>query len=156
MLELFNMKHGGTSGLGKKLSTKAFIFSVCTILVLGLVFLGILNYLLNVQYQSGGTSFSKGPVTTPPKTWQLVLEEPQQDMILFSKSLDVLGKTLPAVDVLIFTESTDLVIKSKRDGSFAQKIDLKEGENKITVVVFDSKGDSRSVERIVYYSKEKI
>lgn len=142
--------------LRKKLTTKQFVTSQLIILVLGLIFLSGLHYILNIQYQKGENPFLNGPVTTPPKTLRLDLDHPDDNSLFFENSILVSGKTSPLKEVLIFTDSQNLVISSKKDGSFSLSLNLDEGENNITVAVFDSRGDFRSAERTVYYTKEKI
>lgn len=142
--------------LDKKLSTKQFLLSHFLILLVGLTFLAGLYYILNVQYQKSSNPFLNGPVTTPPKTLRLDLDHPDDDSLTFQPSIIVSGQTSPLKEVLIFTNSQDLVITSKRDGSFSTILNLDEGVNRITAAVFDSTGDSRSVGRSVYYSKEKL
>lgn len=156
MLELFNMKHEAPSALGKKLSKKHFILANLIILFTGLIFLGVLYYILNIQYEVPKTLLSNGPVTSPPRSLRLDLEQPENNSLIFTNSIAVSGKTSTAKEVLIYTDTNDMVIESKPDGSFSGKLDLEEGENRITVAVFDSTGESRSLERTVYYSKEKI
>ena len=58
--------------------------------------------------------------------------------------------------LLISAENKDLLTKSEADGVFSAVLNLAEGVNTITTTVFDESGDTRSVERIVFYSKEKI
>lgn len=142
--------------LGKKLSAKQFILSQVLILVIGLIFSAGLYYILNIQYQKPQNLFLNGPVTTPPKTLRLDLDQPADDLLTFQSSIIVSGQTAPGVNVLISTDTDDLVIKSKTDGSFSTVLNLDEGVNRIMAVVFDPIGDSRSSERTVYYSKEKI
>lgn len=142
--------------LTKKLSTRYFIISHLIILTVGLIFLSMLYYVLNIQYQKPNKLFLNGPVTTPPKTLTLDLDQPDNDTLVFQPSILISGKTAPLSEVLIFTFSQDLVIKSKKDGSFSVVLNLDEGENKITAVVFDQTGDSRFSERSVYFSKEKL
>lgn len=142
--------------LTKKLSTKQFIFSHFLIFILGLIFLAGLYYILNIQYQQSQKPFESGPVTTPPKSLRLDLSEPDDDSLTFQSSIIISGKTAPSKEILISTDSQDLVIKSKPDGNFSTVITLDEGVNQITAVVFDATGDFRSSERTVYYSKEKI
>ncbi|OGE64952.1 hypothetical protein A3I48_04270 [Candidatus Daviesbacteria bacterium RIFCSPLOWO2_02_FULL_36_7] len=143
--------------LGKKLTTKHFIIAHALILITALIFLAGLYYILNIQYrQPAKDSFSNGPVTTPPKTLRLDLDQPDQDSLSYSASIIVSGRTGPGKDVLISTETNDLVIRSKPDGSFSTILDLDEGVNNITAAVFDTTGDSKSAERTVYYSKEKL
>lgn len=142
--------------LGKKLPAKHFILSQILILTAGLIFLGTLHYILNIQYQPSNRLFDKGPVTVAPKSLRLDLEQPESDIITFTSSVVISGKTGSKNTILISTDADDLVIKAKPDGSFTTDWTLEEGVNKITVVSFDSTGDSRTEERTVYYSKEKI
>lgn len=142
--------------LRKKLSKKHFILANLIILFAGLIFLGVLYYILNIQYERPKTLLSNGPLTSAPKSLLLSLEQPEDNSLIFTNSLVVSGKTASSKELLIYTDTNDLVIESKPDGSFSSRLDLDEGENRITVVVFDSTGESRSTERTVYYSKEKI
>lgn len=140
----------------KKLSTKQFIISQLLILTLGLVVLGVLYYILNIQYQVNDKPFLGGPVTTLPKSLRLDLDEPADNSLVFQSSILVSGKTGASKDVLISTETQDQVIQSKSDGNFSSEINLDQGENVVVVVVFDTNGESRLVERTVFYSKEKL
>lgn len=142
--------------LRKKLTTKQFIISHLVILILGLLFLFGLFYILNIQYRRSSDPFSGGPVTTAPKTLKLDLDSPNDESLVFQSSVLISGKTSPSKDVLIFTETQNLVLSSKKDGSFSTTLSLDAGENNITAVVFDQTGDFRFVERLVYFSKEKL
>jgi len=140
----------------KKLSTTQFVLSQISIFVAGLIFLGGLYNIVNIQSQKPKSLLSNGPVTTAPKSLRLDLDQPNQDLLSYSSSVIVSGKTAPSKEVLISTNTSDLVIKSKSDGSFSTILNLEEGVNKVTAIVFDLTGDFRSAERTVYYSKEKI
>lgn len=142
--------------LNQKLSTKLFYLSHILILITGLVFLSGLYYILNIQYQVPDSLFLNGPVTSTPRSLRLDLDQPDDDSLTFQSSIIVSGKTAPSADVLIENVSGNLVIKSAADGSFSTVLNLDEGINRITAVVFDATGDFRSQRRIVYYSKEKI
>ncbi len=142
--------------LKKKLSSKHFFLSMFSILIISLAFLAGLYYILNIQYKKPQNLFSNGPVTTPPKTLRLDLDQPVDDSLVFQSSVIVAGQTAPGVNVLITTETNDSVIKSTAKGSFSTVLNLDTGANRITVVIFDTTGDSKSVTRTVYYSKEKI
>ncbi len=142
--------------LKQKLTTKQFIISHLAVFIVALIFLGGLYYILNIQYQGVQTRFAQGLVTTPPKTLRIDLDQPDENALFFEPEVIVSGSVGPNLEVLITTEFEDLVVKSKPDGKFSTILKLHEGPNKITVVVFDAVGDSRSAERNVYYSKEKI
>lgn len=142
--------------LTQKLSTKYFIISHIIILVLGLIFLLGLYYILNIQYQKPTKPFLNGPVTSIPKTLKLDVDQPADDSLTFQNSIVVSGQTSPLKEVLIFSETQNLVIKSASNGSFSTVINLQSGVNNITVAVFDTDGDEKSIERTVYFSKEKL
>ena len=142
--------------LTKKLSTKHFIFSNFLILIIGLIFLFTLYYILNIQYKTSSNPFSNGPVTSKPKSFILDLNQPADETLSFQSSILVSGKTGPHMEVLISTDSDDQVLEAKSDGTFSLTLNLDEGVNNIKVVVFDSTGDTREVERVVYFSKEKL
>lgn len=142
--------------LGKKLSAKHFILFNIFVLIFGLTFIFGLYYILNIQYQKSNNPFSDGPVTTAPKTLRLDLDHPDDEGLTHSSSIIVSGQTAPHKDVLIYTDSQDLVITSKKDGSFSTVLNLDEGVNRIVVAVFDATGDTRTAERTIFYSKEKI
>lgn len=142
--------------LRKKLSVKQFVLSQMLILTAGLIFLAGLYYILNVQYQRPKSLFADGPITLPPRTLRLDLDQPDDNSLIFQPSVIVSGQTASFADILIYTDTRSLVIQSKADGSFSTVLDLDEGASRITAVVFDPKGDSKSAERTVYYSKEKI
>lgn len=139
-----------------KLSTKYFILSQVLIFIVSLAFLGVLYYILNIQYQQPKKPFTLGPVTTLPKSLRLDLDQPEQDSLSYASSIIVSGKTASSTEILLSTQTSDWVIKSKPDGYFSTVVDLVEGVNIISATVFDWTGDFRSAERTVYYSKEKL
>ena len=142
--------------LHKKLSSKHFFIFNFLILIIGLSFLFGLYYILNIQYKVSSNPFSNGPVTSKPKSFTLDLAQPVDDTLTFKSSILLSGKTSPKIQVLISNNSDNQVIQSKSDGSFSITLNLDEGVNNIKVVVFDSTGDFRETERLVYYSKEKL
>lgn len=142
--------------LGSKLSPKQFILSQTLIFIISLVFLAGLYYLLNIQHQKPQNLFSRGPVTTLPKSLRLNLDQPADDTLTFQSSIVISGQTSPGLYVLVSTDTYDTIIQSKADGSFSTVLNLETGVNRITTVVFDSTGESRSSKRTVYFSKEKI
>lgn len=142
--------------LNKKISNRTFILSNIGILMAGLTFIFGLYYILNLQYAESSKPFEKGLVTTAPKTLRLELEQPDENVLLFEPSVIVSGKTGPSLEVLIYSDTQNAVIKSKPDGSFSTVLNLVEGNNQIIVNAFDATGDSKSDTRTVYYSKEKI
>lgn len=150
------LKYINIMKLRQKLTTKQFAISHLILFIVGLLFLGTLYYILNIQYQTPKERFTQGPVTTPPKTLRVDLDQPDEDALFFEPQIIISGKTGPKLEVLITTHFSDTVVKSDSLGKFSTILKLDEGPNKIIVVVFDSTGDFRFQERNVYYSKEKI
>ncbi|MDP3973789.1 MAG: hypothetical protein Q8P92_03065 [Candidatus Daviesbacteria bacterium] len=143
--------------LTQKLPPKYFVLSQIIIIIAGLIFAFWLYYVLYIEYQPQNKySLNVGPVTTVPKTLRIDLDEPDDNTLTFESSILISGKTKPNTEVLISTDSDDQVIESRSDGSFSFTLDLDEGINRISVAVFDEVGEMRSIERTVYYSKEKI
>ncbi len=142
--------------LNKKISQKHFIISHILILLFSLSFLFGLYYMLNLQYKKSSNLFLNGPVTSKPKSFTLTVSQPSDESLIFESSILISGKTGPNMEVLISTDTDDLVIETKSDGSFSQTLNLSEGVNNIKIVAFDITGNSRESDRIVYYSKEKI
>lgn len=142
--------------LTRKLSGKEFIVYHILILLAGLSLTFGLYYILNIQYKQDQKPFLAGPVTSRPKSFTLDLDQPADDTLTFSSQILLSGKTGPKMEVLISKDSFSEVVLSKNDGTFSLTISLEEGVNNIKVTVFDATGDSRSAERTVYFSREKI
>jgi len=86
----------------------------------------------------------------------LELNNPDNDLLVFNKELEISGKTIPNSYVLVTNMSDDIVIKSRSDGSFSGEFELSDGVNEIKIISFDQNGEQKEVERAVYFSKEKI
>lgn len=143
--------------MSKLLSTKTFIISQSLILVISLIFLGLLHYLVNIQYQENQVfSLKRGPVTRPPATLTLEVSSPDENSLVFEPQILISGKTLPNLQVIISSEYEDIITQVKPDGRFSADFPLKEGVNNIEVVVFDRDGEQKFLKRLVFYSKEKI
>ena len=142
--------------LKKRLSSKQFFLSHLVIFIAALIFLGGLYYILNIQYQKSISPFSNGPVTSKPKSFTLTLNQPEDEALVFNNQILVSGKTSPFLQVLISTNFSDQVVEAKADGSFSDTLNLEKGVNNIKVLAFDKTGDIREIERVVYYSEEKL
>lgn len=142
--------------LNQKISTKFFVLANIAIVILTLVFFGGIYYILYLSDQPSQSLLGERLLTQKPKTLIIDLNQPEADSLSFDSSILLSGKTLPNVEVLVFSDSSDFVIKSKNDGTFTVNLELDEGVNQISVVVFDENGQSKAVERLVYYSKEKL
>lgn len=97
-----------------------------------------------------------GPVTSAPASLTLELDSPDDDLLVFDSDLRLSGKTLPNLRVLITSGAKNQIVQSETDGNFTSDFELGNGVNEITVTVFDESGEERSLQRTIYYSKEKI
>ena len=140
--------------LTKKLSTTTFFVSQIFILLVSLIFLSLLHYVVNVQYVKSNKYSLRGPVTTAPSILILEVTNPDDNLIIFDSPYLITGKASPKTVVLISSETEDMVVSAKTDGSFSINFPLTEGPNKITITAFNQKGEERSLERLVYYSKK--
>jgi hypothetical protein len=114
-------------------------------------------YFYNTSSKSSSLKpFAGQPVTTAPVSIILDINSPEEDSLSFETNIIVSGKTSPNSEVLINSQSKDLVVKSKDDGSFSTLVDLSEGVNNLQITAFDNKGEEKQVDRTVYYSKEKL
>ncbi|MDO8618754.1 MAG: hypothetical protein Q7R49_02285 [Candidatus Daviesbacteria bacterium] len=141
----------------KNLSVRNFILSQVGILFIGLGCILYLNYLFNLSYT--GTrlqSLGHGPLTSTPTVLTLEIVSPNDDTLTFQSSIVVSGNTRPDTPVLISTASRGLAVQSKFDGSFSVVLALTEGVNQIQITVFGPTGDQKSVNKTIYYSKDKI
>lgn len=136
-----------------KLSGTVFILSQITILIVGLAFIGWLYFFLQEPSKIPSNS---SPITTEPASLTLEVNSPEDDLLSFKDEILVSGKTQAGSTVLISTDDNDQIVKTSSTGAFSADFPLELGVNNITIAVFDESGDSRTVEKMVYYSKEKI
>lgn len=139
----------------KEISFKTFILSHLAILIVGLSAIGALAYYLNKDKQLY-LYHQSGPVTKEPISFNLDINNPDDNLLVYEKSLVVSGKTSPNAVVVISTNSEDYPIEVGDKGDFSRVISLNQGLNEITVNAFDSQGDNKTVIRSVYYTEEKL
>lgn len=139
------------------LSTKAFLLSILTILIIGVVFLLGLSFYLNegqlicckkdlADYQ---------PVTRAPLSLNLEIKSPDDELLVFDKNIIVSLKTTPFATVVITGKDT-LGGEANDKGELSKIVTLGEGINELKVTVFDGSGNSKSDQRVIYYSEEKL
>ena len=142
--------------LRKQISFKIFVFTQIAVLALSLLFLGFLYYILNQNQPPQKSLELYFPVSSKIVSLTLEIEQPADNTLTFQKDLLLTGKTAPFSKVLITTNTNDLIIDSKKDGSFSTVLELEEGVNYIETTVVNLKGDGKKDDRTVFYSEEKI
>jgi hypothetical protein len=137
------------------LSTKTFVLSHLTILILALIFFGGLYYILYPdKFQSAVNQYN--PVTKEPVSLFLEITSPEDDVLTYDGSTVISGRTGADATVIISNNTSDVGLQSGNDGQFSKVFPLTEGANIIEITAFDSEGNSKTVTKSVYFSKEKI
>lgn len=142
--------------MNKVLSTKAFIISHFTILVLSLIFLGGFYYVLNVDQINDTPIKDYLPVTLKPVSFNLDVTNPDDELLVFDKSLVISGKTAPRASVIISFADQNAGLAADGNGEFSKVVVLNKGVNEISIAAFDSSGNTKNVSRTIYFSEEKL
>jgi hypothetical protein len=143
--------------MGKALVITLILIVVLSGAVVGVWAVGGFQYLnLNLGPKTLSHLSKDGPVTSEPVSFSLNLSSPDDNLLVFSSDLLISGQAAPGAAVIISFEGEDLVVEPSKTGEFSLTAKLDEGINQFTVSAFDNNGNSKSENRTVYYSKEKI
>jgi len=140
----------------RSMSTASFLASTCLILVLGLGFLGALHYAVNLSPGNSPITSYKLPVTSQPTSLSLDITSPDDNILVYEKQVLISGKTTSLGEILISSDTNDVVVTAKKDGTFSYLYNLDNGLNELNLVAFDSFGNQKEAFRTVYYSKEEL
>lgn len=119
------------------------------------------NQTLKPQKQIKGIEATSSPVsTTQPEnktnteTAELLITSPENNIVVNEDSVKVEGTTQPKATIVIISNTGEVILEAKQDGSFEQNVKLEGGANEIKVVAYDKNG--RRTEKIitVVYSTE--
>lgn len=142
-----------------ELSLKTFVVSHFIILLAALIVLGWLYYILydiKVPFASKSISEDYKPVTSAPSSFNLELNNPEDNSLVFDKSIVMSGKTSPLSTVVISVNDVDTALESNTQGDFSKLLVLTPGLNRLAVDAFDSQGNTKQIQRMVYFSEEKL
>lgn len=96
------------------------------------------------------------PVSSKPISFSLEINNPDDNLLSFDKSLIISGKTSPKATVIIWSDDLDTGFSVNPDGSFSKVVTLDPGLNILNITSFDSVGNSKSISKTVFYSEEKL
>lgn len=96
------------------------------------------------------------PLASELNSYSLDISTPENNTVVFNKSLTVQGTTLPQSTVLISTNGDHWGTQSDTIGNFTQTISLTPGLNTITIDTFDSNGTDKQDTLTIYYSEESL
>lgn len=94
-------------------------------------------------------------VTELPTNLTLSLNSPEDDSLVFEKSLLISGKTAPNAVILI-SGSSDFEFEASNSGDFSQNINLSPGLNRLSISAFDKNGTQQTIDKQVYFSEEAL
>lgn len=137
----------------KVLSTKTFVLSHLTILILSLAFFGGLYYILyQDKFQASITQYL--PITKEPVSLFLEITSPEDDIFVTDGNLVISGKSSPDVAIIISNQTTDATLQSGKDGQFSKVFPLTPGANVIEITAFDPEGNTKTATKSVFYREE--
>jgi len=135
-----------------------FVIGLC---IAGLVLLGpkLAKYLPKISIHLPTISLTKpkaSPTPTPnQKPFSLTIDSPIAESIESDSDLLVSGTTTGGSTVVIQGNTNDSVTGATKDGKYAGKITLVEGENDITVTSYNKKDHAAQTVK-VYYTQEQF
>ncbi len=132
-----------------------FIFIISGV-IFSVIFFGISNFGTAVD-----TLKDYVPVTKQLTSLDLGIDTPDDNSLSNDKVITVSGQTSPLAVVIISVDSLNgdtnsVGTEAKNSGDFSKIVSLFPGLNKLSVVAFDSEGNSKSLEKLIYYSEEKL
>jgi len=135
----------------------AFIFILFIVIagIIGSGYLASIYHILNSN-PIDSITFSQGPLTSEPVSFNLNLSSPENNSLLFDPDILIQGATSPGATIIISLDSEDLALEASSNGNFSTTITLSEGVNELLITSFDKDGNSKTESRTIYYSKEKI
>ena len=142
--------------MNKRLSTRAFVLWMSFFLISGLLAIGIVFLIFNPQYLQKDSAFPLSPLTKEPVSLTLHLESPDDNQMVYDPKIKIEGQTAPKALVVISSDTVDQALEADGGGDFSTTLTLQSGVNQITVMTLDEQGNTKTEERTLYYSKEKL
>ncbi len=140
--------------MGKVLSPVVFIVALIAVFAAGMGFIGWLYYTLNGNPLKSDTNYS--PVSQEPNSFNLQINSPEDNALVFDSNILLTGKTTPATSVIVADGDQTTGFEVTSNGDFSKVIPLTEGPHLLTITAFDKNGQTKTVTKQVYYSKEKL
>lgn len=131
--------------------------SLLAVILIVLGILGFLSYQMVFSQKSQPLALTNsGPITQAPVSFDLEVQNPDNELLTYDKSILVSGKTSPNATVIISNADNDLALSANQSGDFSQVVTLSAGLNRISVNAFDEIGNTKQVTRTIFYSEEQI
>jgi cytoskeletal protein RodZ len=134
----------------------SFIAVVIGLLVAAVGFYFYQSTKTNTESKTKTIAISSSTTTapTPQPSHFIVLDTPNDEEVVSSKTLPISGKTSPNTIIVISSDTADTVITPATNGSFTTTITLNDGVNRIEVRALSQSGEESTVNRTITYTKE--
>lgn len=141
------------------ISTKTFVISHIIIFILSAGFLFGIYYYLNMDFPKFNPK-NYIPVTKPPQSFNLNINNPDDELLSLDKTLTISGSTAPRAAIILVNSGlitqTTTGFQANSKGEFTKIINLFDGVNLLTISAFDNKGNVKIETRTIYYSEEAL
>lgn len=139
----------------KVLSTKAFVISHLTLLILALAFFGGLYFILYPERFVSTPTNEYQPVTKDPVSLFLEITSPEDDILVNDANLVISGKTSSDTSIIISSQTNDTALQADNNGQFSKVFPLTLGANIIEINALDKEGNSKTITKSVFYEETK-
>jgi hypothetical protein len=96
------------------------------------------------------------PITKENLSLNLEITNPDDEMLVYDKTIIVSGKTNANARLVVNNGKTYTALQANDQGEFSKVVDLNLGTNQIVIYAFDEQGNTKTETRTIYYSEEKI
>lgn len=138
---------------------KETVFLSITALLIGLLVAGGAFYayqLLNKQANNKPATITLNATPTPvsSNSEELMVDEPDDEIVVANKSVAISGKTLPGSTIIVTSENDEQVATPADNGNFSLNTTIADGVNIIEIIAILPSGEEKKVVRTITYSKE--
>lgn len=137
--------------------TEKVIFSFIAV-VIGLLVAGVAFYVYQstkmLPQQAERVVTIKRPTPTPEPAVFLVVEKPEDEDVVETKTVTIAGKTIPEATIVINAEGTDQVVRPASNGNFSTTVTIGDGANQILITSIAPNGEETTIIRTITYSTE--
>lgn len=140
---------------------KETVFLSITALLIGLFVAGGAFYayqmLSNPSEKKPATiTLNSTPTPVSSNSEELMVDEPDDEAVVASKSVKISGKTLPGSTVIVTSENDEQVAIPAGNGNFSLTTTIADGVNIIEILAILPDGGQRKVVRTATYTKESF
>lgn len=96
------------------------------------------------------------PTDVPKTKIILTIDEPKNESIVTTRSVQIKGKTNPENTIIISSNLEDIVAAPTSEGNFAVTLDIDAGVNKVRATSIAPNGDQAQIEKTITYSTEEF